>query len=298
MLKQAITLEALEVLDAIDRKGSFAAAANILYKVPSAITYTVQKLEQDLGVTLFQKQGRRSVLTAAGSVLLEQGRELLEAAESLTETIRRVDDGWESTLNIAIDSILGTEHIYPLLAEFFTIKPDLEVNLYQEVLAGGWEALNEKRVDLAIGMPEKPGEFSGFCCKPYSQSYWVFAVHQSHPLAFLDQPISTEDIQCHRGVVVRDSSRNHAKISHRLFSKHPVLTVQSLAEKVSAQKTGLGAGYLPKMAIANELASGEMIELDVKDVCSIETHYLGWRRGEKGKAVKWFVDKLTHHSQL
>ena len=90
MLKQAITLEGLEVLDAIDRKGSFAAAANILYKVPSAITYTVQKLEQDLGVALFPKQGRRSVLTEAGKVLLKQGREILEAAERLTETARQV----------------------------------------------------------------------------------------------------------------------------------------------------------------------------------------------------------------
>ena len=58
-----LTLEALEELDTIDRKGSFAAAAAALYKVPSAVSYSVQKLEQDLGVTLFIKEGRRSVLT-------------------------------------------------------------------------------------------------------------------------------------------------------------------------------------------------------------------------------------------
>lgn len=44
-MKYPITLDALEVLDAIDRKGSFAAAANELFRVPSAISYTVQKLE-------------------------------------------------------------------------------------------------------------------------------------------------------------------------------------------------------------------------------------------------------------
>ncbi len=52
-MKYPITLDALEVLDAIDRKGSFAAAANELFRVPSAISYTVQKLEQDLDVVLF-----------------------------------------------------------------------------------------------------------------------------------------------------------------------------------------------------------------------------------------------------
>ncbi|MDI1230208.1 MAG: LysR family transcriptional regulator [Methylobacter sp.] len=55
-MKYPITLDALEVLDAIARKGSFAAAANELYRVPSVISYTVQKLEQDLDVVLFRKE--------------------------------------------------------------------------------------------------------------------------------------------------------------------------------------------------------------------------------------------------
>ena len=64
-----------------------------------------QKLEEDLGVSLFTRQGRRSVLTPAGEVLLAQGRDLLRAAERLAETTRQVHRGWESCLNIAVDSI-------------------------------------------------------------------------------------------------------------------------------------------------------------------------------------------------
>ena len=48
-----LTLDALAVLDAIDRQGSFAAAAEELHRVPSAMTYAVQKLEADLDVLLF-----------------------------------------------------------------------------------------------------------------------------------------------------------------------------------------------------------------------------------------------------
>ena len=48
-----LTLDALLVIDAIDRKGSFAAAAHELHRVPSAVTYSVQKLEEDLDVLLF-----------------------------------------------------------------------------------------------------------------------------------------------------------------------------------------------------------------------------------------------------
>jgi len=296
MSRQAITLEALEVLDAIDRKGSFAAAANILYKVPSAITYTMQKLEQDLGVSLFVKQGRKSVLTPAGKVLLDQGREILAAAERLAETTREVDSGWESRLNITIDTALGSDHIYPILNELFEIKPDIEINLYQETLAGGWEALIENRTDIVLGLPGKPSDISGFHCEPYVNSNWVFAVKKSHPLTEIEQPISKEDIECYRAVVARDSSRNHAKLTHRLFSKQPVLSVQTVQDKVSAQKAGLGVGFVPKSEIMEELASGEMRQLEVKGI-EVDTQLcLGWRRGHKGKALSWIISKLKNQS--
>ena len=95
-----LTLDALEVLDAIDRKGSFAAAAAALYRVPSAVTYTIHKLEEDLGVILFRKEGRRSVLTSAGKTLRAQGRELLAAVERLVETPRQVSSWWASVIPV------------------------------------------------------------------------------------------------------------------------------------------------------------------------------------------------------
>ena len=67
-----ISVEALCVIDAIARKGSFAAAAEELFRVPSAITYTVQKLGRDLDVAIFDRSGHRATLTDAGKRLLDQ----------------------------------------------------------------------------------------------------------------------------------------------------------------------------------------------------------------------------------
>ncbi|WP_254774323.1 LysR family transcriptional regulator [Marinobacter sp. AC-23] len=89
-MQTAITIDALKVLDAIDRKGSFAGAASVLFRVPSAISYTVHKLEEDLNVTLFDRSGHRAILTPAGHYLLEEGRTLLEAAENLAHSTRQV----------------------------------------------------------------------------------------------------------------------------------------------------------------------------------------------------------------
>ena len=95
-----ITLEALQTLDAIEHRQSFAAAAEELHRVPSAVSYTINKLEEDLGVTLFDRSKRRAELTATGRLVLEQGRHILKAAEELSALARQAADGWEAELEV------------------------------------------------------------------------------------------------------------------------------------------------------------------------------------------------------
>ena len=70
--RDALTPEALGMIDAIARSGSFAAAARELGKVPSALTYSVRQLEDALDVLLFDRSSRQAKLTAAGEELLER----------------------------------------------------------------------------------------------------------------------------------------------------------------------------------------------------------------------------------
>jgi molybdenum-dependent DNA-binding transcriptional regulator ModE len=118
-----LTLDALQLLDAIARRGSFAAAAAELGRVPSAITYAVRKLEDDLDVLLFDRRGYRAQLTAAGEELLREGRSLLLAADELTRRVQRVADGWERELRIALDTIIPFERLLPLIDGFCGVAP-------------------------------------------------------------------------------------------------------------------------------------------------------------------------------
>src|SRR3569623_1189253 len=108
-----LTLESLRILDAIDRKGSFAAAALALDRVPSALTYTVRKLEEDLDVLLFDRRGHRAKLTPAGQELLSEGRNLLRAADELEQRVKRTATGWETELRIVMDSIIPFDAVMP-----------------------------------------------------------------------------------------------------------------------------------------------------------------------------------------
>lgn len=85
------TLDQLQVLDAIDRRGTFAAAAAELHRVPSAVSYAVRTLEEELGLSLFERLGNRTALSAEGRRILEAGRRVLAEA---TQRERRPGCGW------------------------------------------------------------------------------------------------------------------------------------------------------------------------------------------------------------
>ncbi|MDD5271262.1 MAG: LysR substrate-binding domain-containing protein [Methylovulum sp.] len=291
-MKYPITLDALEVLAAIDRKGSFAAAAQELFRVPSAISYTIQKLEQDLDIVLFRKEGRKAVLTQAGKVLLEQGRDILEATERLAVAAKTTHSGWEPVFNIAVDSLLSFEVIYPLIGKFYQVQPDIEINLYEEVLGGAIEAIATERADLVIGVGEQPTPQPGLIIKNLQQIDWVFAVAPHHPLAQAPQPVSRQLIEQYRFIVVRDSARYQAPQSRRLCSKRPVLSVPTISEKINAQCAGLGVGFLPKHRIQNHLQQGLLLALELDGEIPQEAINLAWKASNRGKVLHWFIEGL------
>ncbi|RBG71962.1 LysR family transcriptional regulator, partial [Xanthomonas oryzae] len=177
-----ISLEALQILDAIDRRGSFAAAAKVLFKVPSTISYTVAKLEEDLGVQLFERVGPKATPTQAGRELLREGRHLLRAAQELEVRVRRVASGWESDVAIGLDAVLPAALLQPQILDFYTVADSTRLRVLSESLSGGWEALLDRRVDLIVAAGEGPSG-GGYVAEPIGTLRFVFAVASTHPLA-------------------------------------------------------------------------------------------------------------------
>lgn len=109
-MQSPITLEALHILDAIDRRGSFAAAANELDRAPSSLSYQIQKLEQDLDIIIFDRSGHKAHFTEAGKLILERGRAILQASEKLVNDATLLANGWELDITIAFDALF----LYPI----------------------------------------------------------------------------------------------------------------------------------------------------------------------------------------
>ena len=286
-----ITLDALQTLDAIERRHSFAAAAEELHRVPSAVSYTINKLEDDLGVALFDRSRRKAELTAIGRLVLTEGRKILKAAEQLTALARQAADGWEVELRICIDSILSCDPVYDLIEAFQRVQPKTEIRLTAEVLGGSWDALSDDRCDLVIGAEGAPPA-PGFALHSLGKVKFGFAVAAGHALTERPQPLPASAIQDYPTVIVADSSQRLPVRSAGLLDGRSRIIVPTIEHKIEVHCKGLGVGYLPLHRIMQQLADGrlEILALDAPRP-PVEIS-VAWRRGNTGKALKWFVDRL------
>lgn len=288
-----ISLDVLQIIDAIDQRGSYAAAALALHRVPSALTHAVQKLEDELGVALFEKQGRRAVLTPAGRTLLDDGRHLLRAAADLECRVQRVATGWETELRIALSMLIPAERLYPLLQRFYDAGNSTQIRIDHEVLGGCWDALATGRADLAIGAPGDLPPGVGVATMPLGEISMLFAVAPHHPLAALAEPIPACQLWPHRVVVLADTSQELAARSSGVIDGRDALRVPDMAAKVAAQAAGLGIGHLPRGLAEREAAAGRLVTRRIGDEWPSVSMHIAWRSRQEGKALAWFRQALA-----
>lgn len=291
-----LSLEALEVIDAIDRKGSFAAAAESLYRVPSALTYTIRRLEEDLGLDLFDRSGHRATLTEAGAELLKEGRYLLDAAHTLEKRVQRIATGVETDIAIAVSDLFDFQPVLQILQDFYQQGFGTRVKLLREVYGGSWDALQSGRAEISIGAPGDAPPGSGFATHLLGQLEFVFAVAPHHPLATLAEPLSASDIVQHRVVAAADSSRNLPPRTSGILSGQDILTVPDMQTKLQAQISGVAIGYLPRPLAQSAAARGQLLVKQVSEPKPVAPTFIAWRQqrpAEMGKAMQWLLKQLS-----
>jgi len=293
-----LSLEALQIIDAIDRRGSFAKAGQELHRVPSTISYMVGKLEDDLSVQVFERNGPRVVLTAAGRELLKEGRFLLKAARDLEHRVRRVASGWETELAIGMDSMFAVSALQQDMRDFYAIAQQTRLRVVQETLSGPWEALLDRRVDLLVGVAGEGPAGGGYVTRSLGEMDFLFAVAPGHPLADMPGPLGRAELQHHRAVVVADSARNMPPRTVGLLFGQDTLSVPTMQAKLDLQVAGFGFGFLPQACARRAIDAGLLVEKEVEERRSAETFYVAWRTGEEGAALKWWRERMQQPGVL
>ena len=288
-----LSLDNLRLLDAIDRCGSFAAAAQELCVVTSSITHAIRNVEENLGLTLFDRSGRSARFTREGRVLLDHGRQLLVRAAEFDEEVQLLATGWEASLVLAVDQVIRMTALAPLFEAFFKEAPRTSLHVRREAVAGTWDALVSGRADLAIGAPAPGPAGGGYEALPLYSIRFVFAVAPQHPLATLQGVIPNGEIAQHRSVMIDDTTRKLPRLPRGLQDSRNCLSVPDAEAKLAAILLGLGCGFLPSRLAAPHVKAGRLVLLRVETPHPPSQSMLAWRAGENGRALKWWIDRLT-----
>ena len=290
-MKNAITLDALRAIEAIHQQGSFAGAAKVLFKVPSALTYTIAKLESDLNVALFDRSKKRAVLTSAGQLIVEQGQQLLVATSALENAVQQLETGWETQLSITLDTLVPLPIIFSLISEFDQLNKMTEISINEEVLSGSWESLLSNHAQIVVGAT---GELpkGNINVVEIAKVEFCFAVAANHPLAEKTQIITGDDIKKFASIVVTDSATSYIRRTTGLLDTRRVIRVSNMSAKINAQSMGLGIGFLPKHMIIDELRQGTLVIKEIEVPRQPEFIYMAWHKDMSGQSLNWFIKKL------
>ncbi len=246
-----VTLDQWRTLQAVVDHSGFAQAAEVLHRSQSSVSYTVARMQEQLGVPLLRIDGRKAVLTEAGEVLLRRSRQLVKQASQLEDLAHYMEQGWEAEVRLVVDAAYPNARLVRALSAFIPQSRGCRVRLREEVLSGVEEVLLEGTADLAItGL-----NIAGYLGTELCSIEFVAVAHPDHALHRLQRELTFQDLESQMQVVIRDSGRTQPRDVGWLGAEQR-WTVGSLPTAASFVSSGLGFAWLPRHLIERELREG------------------------------------------
>ena len=258
----SVTINQLRAFVAVCDQGSFSGAARQLRRAQSAISHAVKALESAFDVELFERNTRKAQLTVAGRSLLPDARAVISRTEEMKNRAGAIAKDGAPQVSVAVDAYFPRAHLINCLrtlqAEFRTAAINLRVTTMQ----GGEHLVLEMVCALAVTIENVPEvnpeavERSWLC-----EEQMVTVCAPSHPLASTPRPIPRDEFGRHIQIVVTDNQPEAEKTQQGVAGKRQWL-VNELGAKRDLLAAGLGWGHMPRHLVGEELASGELVELE------------------------------------
>lgn len=269
-----IALKDWRVLHAVVDCGTFASAASVLHMSQPAVSYTVAKLEEQIGIRLFQQQGRKAYLTAMGKALVERSRALIREAYDVEEFALNLVKTWHQDIRLLIDREFPTSFVVKAIRQVAQHNEHVNVTLVERSLEAIEQALIERKADLVITrrVPE------GMNGRLLAELHFVPVAHPSHPLFRLGRPLTTEDLSTLKEVryvpLGDESSAADGKANtSRSTSVASGWQVHDIETATTVIVEGLAYGWLPEARVAMLIAQKKLKRVPLHEQCECVTRY-------------------------
>ena len=259
----ALTLDQVSVFLAVVEHGSFSAAARMLNRAQSAVTYVVHKLEEQVGTPLFDRSQYRPALTEAGRALLPQARRIVEAVGAFRLQARGIAGGLEPELAIAVSSFFPMPTLAEALRAFRARYPTVGTRIFVESLGGVPRLVEGGTCPLGITVA-----FAGLSQQlrrvPLVDVDMVMVAAPDHPLAQRPGRLTPDMLREHVQLVLTDRTSPHGARDYGVYASR-TWRIADLSAKHALLKAGLGFGGMPLHLVSDDLRAGTLVRLELTE---------------------------------
>jgi DNA-binding transcriptional LysR family regulator len=293
-----LTLQQLRLFESVARNNSFTQAAKEMHLTQPAVSIQVKRLEEQVGLPLFEQIGKRIFLTNAGTELFHASRDILGRINELRDTVASLQGDVKGPLQLSV--VTTSKYFMPhLLGAFLQIHPDVEPRLKFTNRANVMQRLHDNLDDFVImGQVPKDQEL---VTHPFLENILVVAAHPAHPLAGVKN-IDLERLIKERFLVREPGSGTRIMIDQMLAKDNlaidPYMELGSSEAIKQGVMAGLGLAVLSLHSLMLELGTRQMVVLDVEGFPIKRRWYAAYLKGKKlSVAAQTFIDFILENSE-
>ena len=261
-MSQPLDSRQLRAFATLARAGSFTLAAKELYLSQSAVSHSMNALEEDVGCRLLDRMGKKVWLTQAGEQLLHHAQKILGEMSEARESLQHLGQWGRTRLRVGSSST-ACQHIVPaVLREFKESFPQCIICVEPGDTPEAIALLRENRVDLALALEPKSDEKIEF--HPLFTDELVFLTSPAHPWAMAGQ-VTREEIPRQHYVLYNKHSYTFELVEEYFRAENMVLntviefgSMEAIKELV---KLGLGVSILAPWIAQKELREKSLVSL-------------------------------------
>ena len=286
-----VTLDQLQMLIAVADTGNFSAAARKLNRVQSAVSQSIQSLEEALELSLFDRSSKLPRLTDAGKAIVQDARRIVSGTDALRTRAKNMASVAEPEISISIEQCFPSTVLIESLRAFRERFPLVSVNLFAEGLGAPEQSLFEGNARLAIystsldGMPGFQMEFMGDV--PIS-----LVASSQHPLARVEGLISQSVIEEHTQLTMIDRTKRYRGV---VMGTRTWAFIDQFS-RLDFVLNGFGWCAMPTHLAQGYLDSGELVELKLAAHNGQSLHFplYAVHKVEQppGPAAQWLLAEL------
>lgn len=268
-------IEVLKAFLAVADRGSFSLAADQLFLTQPAVSKRIAALETELGTPLFDRIGRRIVLTEAGRTLLPKARHIIDEIAESRRQIANLSQHVSGPLRLATSHHIGLHRLPPVLRDFTRRYPLVELDIQFMDSDAGCQAVATGDIELGIvTLPNLP--LDNLTQVPLWHDNLRAAIAVDHPLATVRETITLEKLAVIPAILPESGTFTRRIIEGPFLEQGLKLNISLETNYLETIRmmvsVGLGWSVLPVTMLAKDLATLEVHALELARDLGIITH--------------------------